>query len=88
MPFRLVDLMISWMRSFRKSRHAEEWGAVPLCVMWVLWRERNQRVFEGQEQTVLELKILLLCTLFDWLHCSSSHSFLCFEDILDSCTLI
>ena len=62
MPYRVVDLMASRMGSFRNSRHAVEWGAVPipLCVMWVLWRERNQRVFEGQEQTVLELKFLLL----------------------------
>jgi hypothetical protein len=60
MPYRVVNLMASRMGSFRNSRHAVEWGAVPLCVMWVLWCERNQRIFEGQEQTVLELKFLLL----------------------------
>jgi hypothetical protein len=88
MPGSVVEVMASWMGSFRKSRHADVWGAVPLCVMWVLWRERNLRVFEGQERTVLELKLVLLRTLFDWLHCSSSYSPSYFEEFLDSCTLL
>ena len=88
MPSSVVEVMASWMGSFRKSHHAEVWGAVPLCVMWVLWRERNLRVFEGQERTVLELKLVLLRTLFDWLHCSSNYSPSYFEEFLDSCTLL
>ena len=76
------------MWSFCKSHHAEVWGAVPLCVMWVLWRKRNLRVFEGQERTMLDLKLILLHTLFDWLHCSSNYSPSYFEEFLDSCTLI
>uniref|UniRef100_A0A2N9I8S1 Reverse transcriptase domain-containing protein n=1 Tax=Fagus sylvatica TaxID=28930 RepID=A0A2N9I8S1_FAGSY len=84
----VVEVMASWMGSFRKSSHADVWGAVPLCVMWVLWCERNLRVFEGQERTVLELKLVLLRTLFDWLHCSSSYSPSYFEEFLDSCTLL
>jgi hypothetical protein len=88
MPRSVVEVMASWMGSFRKSSHADVWGAVPLCVMWVLWRERNLRVFEGQERTVLELKLVLLRTLFDWLHCSSSYNPSYFEEFLDSCTLL
>ena len=87
MPFWVVDLMACWMGSFRKSRHAGEWGAVLLCVMWVLWREQNQRVFKGQERTVVELKSVLLRTLFDWMHCISNRSLSSFEGFLDSCTL-
>ena len=76
------------MGSFCKSQHAGVWGAVPLCVMWVLWRERNLRVFEGQERTVLDLKLVLLRTLFDWMHGNSNHSFSSFKEFLDSSTLI
>jgi hypothetical protein len=88
MPCHVVDLMPSWMGSFCKSHHAGVWGAVTLCAMWVLWRERNLRVFEGQERTVLDLKLVLLRTLFDRLHCSSNHSFSSFKEFLDSSTLI
>ncbi len=88
MPRSVVEVMASWMGSFHKVSHADVWGAVPLCVMWVLWRERNLRVFEGQERMVLDLKLVLLRTLFDWLHCSSNYSPSYFEEFLDSCTLL
>ena len=88
MPGSVVEVMASWMGSFRNSSNAKVWGAVPLCVMWVLWRERNLRVFEGQERTVLDLKLVLLRTLFDSLHYSSNYSPSYFEEFLDSCTLL
>jgi hypothetical protein len=47
MPEWVVELLASWMGAFHNSREAGGWGAVPLCLMWVIWRERNQRVFEG-----------------------------------------
>ena len=87
MPNRVVDLMASWMGSFCQARDAVQWGAAPLCVLWVLWRERNQCVFEGKERMVAELKLYLLHTMFDWLHCSCSHSLSSFEEFLDSCNL-
>ncbi len=87
MPGSVVEVLASWMGCFRKSLHADVWGAAPLCVMWVIWRERNLRVFEGQERTVLDLKLVLLRTLFNWLHCSSNYSPSYFEEFLDSCTL-
>ena len=45
---RIIDLFTSWMGGFSKCRLALVWGAVLHCVMWLLWRERNNRVFEGQ----------------------------------------
>ena len=36
MPYRVVDLMTSWMGSFHRD-------AIPLCVMWVLWCKRVRR---------------------------------------------
>jgi hypothetical protein len=63
MPARVIDLLTSWMGGFGKSRLAFVWGVVPHCVMWLLWRERNNRVFEGQEITSLDLKFKFLRTL-------------------------
>ena len=47
MPEWVVELLVSWMGAFHNSRQAVGWGTVPLCLMWVIWQERNQRVFEG-----------------------------------------
>jgi hypothetical protein len=45
-------------------------------------------VFEGQERTVLDLKLVLLRTIFNWLHCSSNYIPSYFEEFIDSCTLL
>lgn len=49
------------------------WKAVPLCLMWCLWREQNARCFEGQEYSVAKLKYLFLQSLL-----VLSFLFLCF----------
>lgn len=51
------------------------WGAVPLCIIWIIWKERNQRTLEGIEHSPMELKLFLLRSLYDWMAASSGHSF-------------
>uniref|UniRef100_A0A2N9GD08 Agenet domain-containing protein n=1 Tax=Fagus sylvatica TaxID=28930 RepID=A0A2N9GD08_FAGSY len=57
-PSRLgsFDLLAGWMGGFGKSRSALVWGAVPHCVLWVLSREQNNRIFEGCEEVSLRLE--------------------------------
>lgn len=31
------------------------WKTAPLCLMWTIWREMNNRTFEGVEQ-IIDLK--------------------------------
>ena len=38
----------------------------PLCVMWSLWRERNNRTFENVEHSMGWLIEFCMATLFDW----------------------
>ena len=60
----VVDLMACWMGVFRKSWVAGIWGLIPSCIMWLIWRERNRRLFEDPELTPLELKSILLRSIF------------------------
>ena len=39
-----------------KHRNISFWKAVPHCIMWCLWQERNSRRFEGCEWNILEIK--------------------------------
>jgi hypothetical protein len=67
---------------------------VPSCLMWCLWRERNDRSFEDCDQTVVELNDFFFTTLLHWtavldLNISSFHVFVdllsylrCFSCIL------
>jgi hypothetical protein len=51
-----------------------------LCLVWCVWRERNDQSFEDSERTVMELKASFY-TLFQWIaaydyfHISSFHDF-------------
>jgi hypothetical protein len=38
----------------------------PLCLMWCLWKERNARIFENCETGLINLKKLVIQTLFMW----------------------
>jgi hypothetical protein len=64
MPLRVVDLFAAWWTG-GCSRNAVVWKMVPSCLMWCLWRERNDRNFEGKERTFEELItfFFILCTL-------------------------
>ena len=42
------------------------WGWLPICLMWLLWLERNWRTFEGVEKLVSCLKGKLLSVLHFW----------------------
>ena len=39
---------------------------MPLCLMWIVWRERNSRVFEDKDHSKSKLTELFFGTLFDW----------------------
>ena len=47
---------------FGRRGSGEVWQAVPLCLMWCVWRENN----EGQELSVVKLKYFFFKTLFEW----------------------
>jgi hypothetical protein len=42
------------------------WRMAPLCLMWIIWRERNARCFEDTELTMVELSNRFLKLLFLW----------------------
>jgi hypothetical protein len=64
---RVRDLFACWQGKMGKHPNHRIWRAVPHCLMWCLWRERNMRIFEGCEQHVDELKLLFMRTLFEWM---------------------
>jgi hypothetical protein len=65
MPLRVIDLFACWWTGGR-SRSAVVWKMVPCCLMWCLWRERNDRQFEDKERTIEELISFFLHSLYSW----------------------
>ena len=75
MPQSVADLFASWQGPFGRQRNIDLWQVVPHCVLWCPWQERNNRCFKITEQSILEIKSLLLHSLFAW--CSAFSSFSC-----------
>jgi len=42
------------------------WKMIPSCLMWYLWRERNDSNFEDKEMTFEELRTFLFYSLYTW----------------------
>jgi len=51
MPLRVLDLFACWWTGGR-FRSAVVWKMFPCCLLWCLWRERNDRHFEDKERTI------------------------------------
>ena len=49
----LLDLLACWKGGFGRHQNVDIWNAIPLCIMWTIWKERNNCTFE---QSPLELK--------------------------------
>ena len=85
LSYKEVRLLWRWRASARS--HNAIWNATPLCLMCLLWRERNSRAFEDLESHFVELKMLLR-TLFHWMAALSSHSLHSVFDLIDSSFLL
>ena len=55
LPGSVADLLFGWWNWLGKHS-SDIWNTVPLYLMWNLWRERNCRTFEDEEQSTAELK--------------------------------
>uniref|UniRef100_A0A2N9GXM3 Reverse transcriptase domain-containing protein n=1 Tax=Fagus sylvatica TaxID=28930 RepID=A0A2N9GXM3_FAGSY len=59
------DLIACWPGALGCSRHAVIWRAIPHCLMWCIWQERNLWSFERREMTSPDLKSPFFRMLFD-----------------------
>jgi len=66
-PRMVLELLTSWGASFGYGPAKEVWRLVPLCLMWCIWREQNERHFEDKETSMVELRKRLLNTLYIWI---------------------
>jgi hypothetical protein len=82
MPPTTYDLLHCWRR---KGPAYVVWNAIPSCLMWLLWRERNQRAFEDAERHSADLKLLIIRTLMEWTAAVTSCSFPSVFAFIDGC---
>ena len=65
-PSRTVsDFLFSWWNWLGKHS-SYIWNLVPLCLIWCIWRERNQRAYEDLDRSEDQLLALFSGSLFYW----------------------
>uniref|UniRef100_A0A2N9GH27 Reverse transcriptase domain-containing protein n=1 Tax=Fagus sylvatica TaxID=28930 RepID=A0A2N9GH27_FAGSY len=71
LPAKVIDLLYGWFNGFGKHS-SDIWNLVPHCLMWSLWHERNSRIFEDKEQSLLHMQESFVGRLYD---CSRAWGF-------------
>jgi hypothetical protein len=64
MPETVLDMLVCWRGQMGNRYVLPVWRIAPLCVMWIVWRERNARCFEDSEKSKIELLNFMLHFLF------------------------
>jgi hypothetical protein len=70
MPRRAIDLFACWWTS-KRPRSAAIWKMVSTCLLWCVWKERNNRYFEDLERSLEDVlaSFFILCIFKQWLWC-------------------
>ena len=75
MPKTVVELVACRQGKFGRHRNSAIWMVVPYCLMWCIWRERNNRRFGDLERSISNLKLFFLKTLLNWVAVLGFYSF-------------
>ena len=67
-PGLVVDLLFCWYHWLGKHSF-DIWNLVPGCLLWTIWTKQNQRSFEDERKTVVQLLKCCQRSIFDWSHC-------------------
>ena len=60
------DLMLGWICLPLRKKDSKLWKATPLCLLWTIWKERNNVIFEDVCFSLRELKSFFLRSLCFW----------------------
>ena len=66
LPFTVRDTLLSWYVSFKDKKHRNVWWAIPLCLFWTVWKERNRIVFDNEALSTQRLKNSFVCNILSW----------------------
>ena len=65
-PFLVKDLIQGWLHLPMRKKDAKLWRAVPICLLWAIWKERNRVVFDDEAFSKSRLKSCFLFSFSSW----------------------
>ncbi|WMV29123.1 hypothetical protein MTR67_022508 [Solanum verrucosum] len=66
MPEHTADLLSCWIRRGGSKTQKKWWRIIPHCIWWTIWKERNQRCFEGKQNNIQKIKTNFLGLYYFW----------------------
>ena len=64
LPRSVLDVLFGWRNWFGRH-HSHIWNLVLLCLMWMVWCERNSRTFDDMKKSDDQLLDSFVESLFD-----------------------
>lgn len=62
----VVVIFACWKGHFDRLQNAVMWKMVPSCIMYCLWRKRNDQSVEEREWMMVELNDFFFKTFYHW----------------------
>jgi exonuclease III len=87
MPEKVIDLFACWNQVGGRDLSRDIWRMAPLCVIWCIWRERNARIFEDKECSVVGVRKNMITMLHMWAMAHYRNEIPTIEDFLLKCPL-
>ena len=75
--------LLGWHGSFVGKKREKAWRAAPLCLMWIIWKERNRRAFDDIERNDQDIKSIFLYTFVNWIRVYIEDHTLSLIDFVD-----
>ena len=85
MPCKVSDLLACWRRKGSSNGREQYLECYSSMLNVALWHEMNQRAFEDLEHLSVELKLILIRTLMEWIAAVTSHSSPSIFAFIDGC---
>ena len=60
------ETLLGWHGAFVVKTCKKAWQMAPLCIFWLVWKERNLLAFGNEEFSLQRLKYSFVCNLWSW----------------------
>lgn len=69
----IENVVQAWRRKLRDKNSKLVWDLIPGCIVWCVWRERNNRYFEDQARSTKQFRELFYLTLYNWFNAAAKN---------------
>ena len=66
LSFLVRETFFGWHGSFVGKKCKKVWTSAPLCLFWMVWKERNRINFDNEELSIHRMKNSFVCSFWSW----------------------